>query len=122
LSVWPVWPAHAVKITAAHGLSEEVVEIGDPVSVTLQISLDEDVTPHSPELVVPPGFTSSRVNTSSMKIQINRDFRRDFTARWVLVPDRVGSFEIEPPSVMVEDQRVTATGKLTLKVVAKGQG
>ncbi len=123
-SIGPLSPtrlAHAVNVSVDHGLSSQLVELGDPVTLTLRLSLDEDIEPNSPKLSVPPGFTTSRVNSQSTGMRIFGDFRRDYTARWVLIPDVVGTFEIGPPSVKVGGTKVTATGKLTLKVVGKGQ-
>jgi hypothetical protein len=98
------------------------VEIGDPVTLTLRVTLDENVPPTSPQLEVPPGFSASRVNVQSNFKMTNADFSREFIARWVLVPDVMGTFQIGPPSVDIGGTRVAAPSKLTLKVVAKGQG
>lgn len=114
--------ARAVNVSVDQGLSSDVVELGEPVTVTLAISLDEDIEPQQPNLTVPPGFNASRVNTSTMKFVINRSVRRDFTARWVLVPEKLGKFEIEPPSVMVDGTKVHVDKKLALEVVEKGKG
>ncbi len=114
--------AGAVNVSAEHGLSSAVTEVGEPVTLTLSVSLDEDIDPQKPSLTVPPDFTASRVNTHTSKITIQRSVRLNFTARWVLVPGKLGKFELESPSVMVGDTRVTAKGKLTLEVVERGKG
>lgn len=114
--------AQALNVTVSQQLSEEVVEVGDPVTLTLHLSLDENVVPTSPQVTPPAGFQVSGVNTSRMKMQVNMDFRLEFTARWVLVPDKTGVFEIPAPSANVDGKRVSANEPLKLKVVGQGQG
>jgi hypothetical protein len=113
--------ALAVNVSAKHGLSDDLVEIGDPVTLTLHVSLDEKIEPRSPEVKVPPSFTVSSANASKFEMNIMGHERLDYTVRWVIIPDEVGTFEIGPPTVLVGKTRVKAKGKLTLKVVGKGK-
>lgn len=122
VAVWRPGVARAINVSVDQGLSSDVVEIGEPVTLTLAVSLDDDIEPQQPKLTVPAGIKASRVNTSTMKLVINRSVRRDFTARWVLVPEKLGKFEIEPPSVMVDGTKVSVDKKLSLEVVEKGKG
>lgn len=106
------------------GISENEVEVDDPVTVTMKVLFEGRVAPAQPTLKVPDGFSITRPSTflSSFNLRINgrQQLRQSFTANWVIAPNREGTFTIAPPSVIVDGETVSAGKGLRLKVVAKG--
>ncbi len=117
--------AQAPSVTAV--LDTDEVELGSPFRVELRAEVSGDSTPTDPVLSAPSQFTVSGPNQSStgVRVQIGggqAQMRRTMSASWFLVPSQIGTFTIPSPTVVIDGQRVTATGSLTIKVVPVGQG
>lgn len=119
--------AHAQAPSVTAVLDTDEVELGSPFRVELRAEVSEGSAPTDPQLSAPSEFVVSGPNQSSsgVRVQISggrAQTRRTMSATWFLVPSELGTFTIPSPTVVIDGEQVRATGSLTIKVVAVGQG
>ncbi|HHH30651.1 MAG TPA: hypothetical protein ENK57_20230, partial [Polyangiaceae bacterium] len=125
--VLPVRLSWAQKVQVTAGLTADVVEVGEGFYVELRASVEGGGSATSPNLVVPPSFSVSGPSTTTTGMSMSfgqgrTQMRRTFTARWFVVANQTGTFTLSNPTVIVDGNVVTASGKLKVKVVPVGQG
>jgi BatD DUF11 like domain len=117
--------AQAAKVTC--GLTADVAEVGEGFYVELRAEVPGNGNAGSPGFVAPSSFSVSGPSTSSTGFSLSfgqgpSKMRRTFTARWFVIGNTVGTYDIRAPTVIVDGKVVTASGSLRVKVVAQGQG
>jgi hypothetical protein len=115
------WAQGAPQITVQADV--DTVAVGDVLHLELSAQ-SGDAMPESPEPGATPGFVAGRPNTapSQTHISINGTHIARYTLNvdWPLQAQRVGTFAVGPPSVVVAGTRY-AGRSVTVRVVPAGQ-
>jgi len=116
------WAQARVEVSA--GLSADEVEVGEAFTVELKAMTESGSTPSNPSLQVPPGFSVAGPSVSSRTMATfgsgGSVVMRGIGASWTLMASQTGTYTIASPTVIIEGQTYTATGRLRVKVVKKG--
>jgi hypothetical protein len=119
LAVAPAGAATNLRTTT----SARQAEVGQGIRVELSAMSDDDTTPQSPRLKVPPGFTvQGPTISSSQQISIVNgrfEHRRGISASFVVVGTQPGQFVLGPGSVTV-GQQVLLGESITVEIVPAG--
>lgn len=101
---------------------EPVAGVGDVVHVEVTAS-SPDAMPSSPQIGATPGFTVRGENPSPSQVHTFNNgvltHSYTLTVDWVLQAQRVGTFQVGPPSVMLGSSRYSGRS-ITLRVVPAG--
>ena len=115
--------AEAQRRTVVAVITSDVVEVGESFQIEVRAEVEGDAMPNDAQLRAPSAFQVSGPTTSAsgLKLQFGSgpmQMKRTFTARWLLEPTKQGRFEIPAPTVMIGGERVKASGRLSVTVVA----
>jgi hypothetical protein len=104
-------------------VSAHQAEVGEGVRIELSAMSDDDTTPNTPRLKVPPGFSVQGPSvSSSQQLSFSNghfEHRRGITASWIVIGTQPGRFVIGPPTVSV-DQQIVQGEAATIDVVPAG--
>jgi hypothetical protein len=104
-------------------LEQDTVGVGDVVRLQMTVTSSTDA-PSGPRIGATPGFSVRGQNESPTQTHIsingNQMDRYSLTVDWTLQAQRMGNFNLGPPSVMVGGTRFT-TQTIPIHVVAAGK-
>ena len=115
----------SLSITAS--VTETEVEVGEPFQVQLRAEVQDRPMPNDPQLTVPPAMSARGPNNSTTGLSLQfgggpMQMKRTLVSTWHVVASETGTFTIPNPTVSVDGERHTASGRMVVKVVPEGQG